>query len=86
MKLMNLQKNSVSCLLIVSLIATLINGCSGPGKPGQIQSFDTDWRFYAGEIKGAERPEYNDSSWLKVDVPHDWSIEGLARSEVSDAP
>jgi beta-galactosidase len=85
-KSMNLKKAPISCLLISFLIVTLISGCSGTREPGQIQSFDSDWRFYAGDTDGAEKPEYNDSSWLKVDVPHDWSIEGLARSEVSDAP
>jgi beta-galactosidase len=39
-----------------------------------------DWRFRAGEINNAEKPEYNDSSWISVNVPHDWSIEGLAQS------
>lgn len=83
---MNLKKIPFPFLLISSLILTLISGCSGPREPIRSQSFDSDWLFYAGDADGAEKPEYIDSSWLKVDVPHDWSIEGLARSEVSDAP
>ena len=39
-------------------------------------SFDNDWRFIKGDAKGAEQVEYNDISWRKLDVPHDWSIEG----------
>ena len=75
------------CLVIASLIATLTSGRASAGETRHTQSFDTAWRFCAGEITGAERPEYNDASWLKVDVPHDWSIEGLAHSEaiVEDA-
>ena len=30
----------------------------------------------AGEAWGAAAPEYNDSSWREVDLPHDWAIEG----------
>ena len=71
----------ISCLIITSLITPLISQHVVDKKPRIIQSFELDWRFYTGEIKGAENPDYNDSSWLKVDVPHDWSIEGLARSE-----
>jgi beta-galactosidase len=41
-----------------------------------IQSFDKDWRFYKGDVAGAEEANYNDQSWRKLDVPHDWSIEG----------
>jgi beta-galactosidase len=65
----------------VSLTAILIGGCAGSGETRQVQSFDLDWRFYAGEIKGIEAPEYVDSSWLTVNVPHDWSIEGLAHTD-----
>src|SRR2546427_4764850 len=39
-------------------------------------SFDSDWRFLKGDAPGAERPDFDDSAWRKLDVPHDWSIEG----------
>src|SRR6266852_2267499 len=39
-------------------------------------SFDTDWRFLKGDAAGAEKPDFDDASWRKVNVPHDWSIEG----------
>ncbi len=37
---------------------------------------DPDWRFYQGESAGAESPGFDDSGWRKLDIPHDWSIEG----------
>ena len=40
------------------------------------------WRFIRGEQAGAEMPEFDDSTWRVVDLPHDWSIEaerGLMR-------
>ena len=39
-------------------------------------SFDDGWLFSKGESSGAESSEFNDSAWRKLDVPHDWSIEG----------
>lgn len=39
-------------------------------------SFDADWRFFKGEAAGAERNDFDDSNWRRLDVPHDWSIEG----------
>jgi beta-galactosidase len=39
-------------------------------------SFDQDWRFLKADSAGAENPAFNDASWRKLDVPHDWSIEG----------
>jgi beta-galactosidase len=40
------------------------------------RSFNDDWRFYRGEAAGAEKPEFDDSAWRPVRLPHDWSIEG----------
>jgi len=39
-------------------------------------SFDRDWRFLKADAAGADKQEFDDSSWGKVDVPHDWSIAG----------
>ncbi len=39
-------------------------------------SFDNDWLFLKDDAKGAEEISFNDGAWRKVNVPHDWSIEG----------
>lgn len=39
--------------------------------------FDFDWKFYRGTVQEAEMPEFNDSGWRSIDLPHDWSIEDL---------
>ena len=41
-----------------------------------ILNFDADWRFLHDDTKGAEASAFDDSKWRKLDVPHDWSIEG----------
>jgi beta-galactosidase len=58
---------------------------------GTTFDFDQDWRFAlvnpdgitdpTGEFSGAERPEYDDSAWRSLHVPHDWSIELNPTSE-----
>jgi len=40
------------------------------------QSLDAAWRFFKGDPSGAERSVFDDASWRKVNLPHDWSIEG----------
>ena len=40
------------------------------------QCFDKDWRFILGDSVQMSKVEYNDSWWRKLDVPHDWAIEG----------
>jgi beta-galactosidase len=39
-------------------------------------SFNADWRFFKGEAVGAEQPQFDDSAWRIVRLPHDWAIEG----------
>lgn len=46
-------------------------------------SLDPDWRFVVGDHPGAERPAFVDRGWRRLDLPHDWSIEGTPRQ---DAP
>ncbi|MDD5150792.1 MAG: glycoside hydrolase family 2 TIM barrel-domain containing protein [Flavobacterium sp.] len=40
------------------------------------QLFDYDWKFFLGDASEAKANEFNDESWRKLDLPHDWSIEG----------
>ena len=39
-------------------------------------NFDANWRFHKGAAEGAEQPEFDDSSWKLLRLPHDWAIEG----------
>lgn len=38
--------------------------------------FTDDWRFTLGDSSAYSRPEYDDSSWRELDLPHDWAVEG----------
>lgn len=40
------------------------------------RSFDLGWRFTLSDDLDYSRPDFDDSSWRALDVPHDWSIEG----------
>ena len=39
--------------------------------------FDADWRFHRGGSQRAENPDFNDSDWRLLNLPHDWSIEDI---------
>ena len=43
----------------------------------RVERFDAGWRFQRGEVAGAEVPEFDDSGWRRLDLPHDWSVEDL---------
>jgi beta-galactosidase len=39
-------------------------------------NFNRDWKFFKGNPPGAEKPEFVDSAWQNVRLPHDWAIAG----------
>ncbi len=44
-------------------------------EPRTESSLDLNWRFVMGDPEDAGTPEYDDSQWRYVAVPHDWMIE-----------
>ncbi|WP_152285444.1 beta-galactosidase GalB [Flavicella marina] len=40
------------------------------------QSFNDNWLFKKDTIIGAEKVSFVDTNWRKLDLPHDWAIEG----------
>lgn len=39
-------------------------------------SMDSNWRFTTAGSDQAAQPQFDDSAWRRIEVPHDWSIEG----------
>ena len=39
-------------------------------------SFERDWRFSKGDFVTAMMPGFDDHDWRRVQIPHDWSVEG----------
>jgi beta-galactosidase len=47
------------------------------------QLFDSNWKFYLGDVPAASSKNFEDTSWRNLDLPHDWSIEGKIDSQNS---
>ena len=45
------------------------------------QLFDYDWKFFLGDAAEAKANDFNDAGWRKLDLPHDWSIEGKVNAK-----
>src|SRR5690242_9169943 len=58
------------------LLLVLSMGYSAFAQPGLVRtrSFNTGWKFFLGDAAAAD-PAFNDGSWRKLNLPHDWSIE-----------
>ncbi len=69
-----MRRHPTSCAL--GLLACLI-GLAPLGAQRQRYAMDAGWRFTIGDPTGAERAGFADAGWRRVDLPHDWSIEGV---------
>ena len=59
----------------LALFALFISSCSTQEQIRDRIEFTESWKFYQGDDSLANEPEYNDSKWRVLDLPHDWSIE-----------
>jgi beta-galactosidase len=62
-------------VLILILFVCFFSGYAQNGTERK-QLFDYDWKFFLGDVSEAKANDFNDASWRKLDLPHDWSIEG----------
>ncbi len=62
--------------LLVCTCAVLGSGAGAAQAARTVISMNEDWRFQLGEVPNAVAPEYDDSKWRKLDVPHDYVVEG----------
>jgi beta-galactosidase len=45
-------------------------------KPRTVLNFDSNWLFNLGDVNNGQAPDADDAKWRKLNLPHDWSIEG----------
>src|SRR5262249_51331961 len=59
-------------ILFISLIATHLcaENFIPPASPHQIFNFNPGWKFFKGDVPGAEQSAFDDSRWTNVSAPH----------------
>ncbi|WP_084591710.1 glycoside hydrolase family 2 TIM barrel-domain containing protein [Gilvimarinus agarilyticus] len=67
-------------LLSVVLIVIVFQACTSNNiktktSPERSFSFNSNWKFSLGDDPVFSKPEFNDSKWRTLILPHDWSIE-----------
>ena len=50
---------------------------------GDTHVINSGWSFHLGDIKYGGSEFYDDSSWRKLDLPHDWSVEQQANPSLA---
>ena len=67
------MKNHFLLTLLFVLIAQVASAQVSFGEP---QRFNDDWLFLLSDDPAMARPAYDDTSFRRLNLPHDWSIEG----------
>ena len=63
-------------VMTLAVIFCLTGTTRAADEPRQRLTADFGWRFMKGDQVGADKPGFDESAWRKLDLPHDWSIEG----------
>lgn len=66
-------------ILLIGLLCVAVTHVSCSQKQEACRerlSFNEGWIFHLGDIPEASESDFDDSGWRKLDLPHDWAIEG----------
>ncbi|MEV6237413.1 glycoside hydrolase family 2 TIM barrel-domain containing protein [Lentzea sp. NPDC051838] len=58
-------------VIVLGLVVPVGSAAAAP----RSTSFTQDWRFVLADPANAHQPDFDDSAWRRLDLPHDWSIE-----------
>ena len=61
----------------LALAFAMISFRAPAAEPARVtENFDANWLFLKADATNAEQIQFDDSGWRKLNLPHDWSIEG----------
>ncbi len=77
-----MKLKSLFWTVIIILVANVVQA-----KPqfGRALLFNENWRFNLSDVKEGAQPELNDSKWRLLNLPHDWSVEGVYSPDKASA-
>ena len=66
-----------SCLSALVLVALAAGPSAARAKaaPRRAIDLDKEWRFLRSDAPGAEKPDFDDRKWTRVNVPHTWNAQ-----------
>lgn len=71
-------KSGFASVGIVLIGVSLARGAAAakfqpPASPCATINFNPDWKFFKGDVSGAERVDFDDSKWTSVSAPHTYN-------------
>ncbi|HEX2394639.1 MAG TPA: glycoside hydrolase family 2 TIM barrel-domain containing protein, partial [Bacteroidales bacterium] len=69
MKIWGNRQKALIAFIFITLFENLMTA-------GEIMTLQTGWKFSKGNFENAAQPDFDDSKWQNITVPHDWAIYG----------
>ncbi|MDD4968534.1 MAG: glycoside hydrolase family 2 TIM barrel-domain containing protein [Paludibacter sp.] len=66
----------IKLLLIITAMLLVVTIQAKP-QFGRDQLFNDNWRFKLSDVKDGELTNLDDSNWRQLNLPHDWTVEGV---------
>ena len=68
------MKNKAFFTILLGLLVSIV--VQAQVSFGEAKKFNENWLFSLSDDSLGASASYNDSKWRKLDLPHDWSVEG----------
>jgi len=82
LNMQSMNSRVITTSLTLSLIITLaIQGGGVEGSTRTLIRIDQGWKFTFEDIKTAQQPDFDDSSWQIIPLPHNWGWEDAQRGK-----
>ena len=67
---------NILMFVLIGIFSAANTQAKNPDSPRTRTSMDENWKFIQQDVPNGFDVNYDDNSWRKLNVPHDWSIEG----------
>src|SRR3954451_5235578 len=72
-----MRKLATFTFLIIAVLASPLRARADvyapPASPHVSYNFNPGWKFFKGDVPGAEKPDFDDSQWELVSAPHTYN-------------
>jgi len=73
-----------SFIVFVVAASFVLHCAASQPSPRQKYNLNSGWKLFVGDANGAERSDFDDSSWKDVTLPHAWNEDDAFQKDIHD--
>ncbi|HVE55601.1 MAG TPA: DUF4982 domain-containing protein [Pyrinomonadaceae bacterium] len=72
-------------ILVILFLSSPVFAADFSPKGARVKyNFNSDWKLFVGDANGADKPDFDDSSWKNITTPHAWNEDDAFRKDIKD--